>query len=379
MKKLTFLFLLLSGIGYSQVKSIDSLKYDYIGYAIDSTIYNGEKEYINNLFDIDGFINSFLIKSKDKEIIEFNDGFSKGFRKGFDYGNIMVREIGKEGSYDFFKSYVDENQQYHLVFRLFSEAGLNYHDYKLKETRNSIKIVDVYVYVTGENFSKTIGTIYKKSIASKKKNFFGVSTNTFLDDIFKLAEIRKLKSQGKLEEAYKIYKKIGAESKKNKVFKLIGITLASALDNDDLLRKFTKDYEKSFPKDPSLYLISIDGAYVNNKLNKALELINKLDKFIGGDDFLNYFRVNTYYLKGDIPKAIEYSELLMSDFPDYMDGFDTALTLYIETEKFDKAIQILDIFVDRFELTKDSLIESMKENFPNFSKNKKFLDWGKAK
>ena len=181
MKKLTFLFLLLSAIGYSQVKSIDSLKYNYVGYAIDSTIYNGEKEYVNNLFDMDVFMNSFLIKSEDKEIIEFNTGFSDGFRKGFDYGNIMVKEIGKDGSYDFFKSYVDEHQQYHLVFRLFSEAGLNYHDYKLKETGNSIKIVDVYVYVTGEDFSKTIGTIYKKTIASKKKNLFGFSTNTFLE------------------------------------------------------------------------------------------------------------------------------------------------------------------------------------------------------
>jgi tetratricopeptide (TPR) repeat protein len=379
MKKLTFLFLLLTGIAYSQVKSIDSIKYNYIGYAIDSTIYNGEKEYINNLFDVKSFANSFLLKSKDKEILEFNKEFMSGFMKGFDYGGIMVREIGEEGSYDFFKSYVDENQQYHLVFRLFSEAGLNYHDYELKKIRGSIKIVDVYIYVTGENFSTTVGTLYKTAIASNKKNFFGFTTNAFLKDITKLNKIRELKSQGKLEEAYTFYKEVSSESKKNKMFQLVGITLASSLNDNELLSKLTKNYEESFPNDPSLYLISVDGAFVNNKFDRVLELINNLEAAIGGDDFLNYIRVNAYYAKGDILKAIEYSELLMSDFPNYMDGFDTALTLYIEAEKFDKAIQILDIFVDRFELTKDSLIESMKENFPNFSKNKKFLDWVKAK
>lgn len=362
-----------------KAQTIDSLKYDYIGFAIDSTIYQGEKEYVNDLFDVRAFANSFLLKSKDKEIKKFNTDFLTGFKRGFDYGGVMIRQVGEEGSYDFFKSYVDENQHYHLVFRLFSEAGLNYHDYELRMIRGSMKIIDVYIYVTGEDFSTTIGTLYKTAIASNKKNFFGFTTNTFLKDVSKVANIRKLKSQGQLEKAYEVYKSIGAESKKNKMFKLVGITLASSLNNDKLLSELTKDYEESFPNDPSLYLVSIDGASVNNDFDKVLELIDNLDKAIKGDDFLNYFRINAYYSKGDLEKAIEYTELLMSDFPDYMDGFDTALTLYIESGKIDKSIQILDIFIHKFALTKDSLIDSMKENFPKFSKNKKFLDWAKKK
>ncbi|MFY0631632.1 MAG: hypothetical protein JXR05_14750 [Flavobacteriaceae bacterium] len=378
-KLLCLLFLSLGPLLNAQEKEIDSLRYDYIGWAIDSTLYNENSDYINKLFDLKTFLKSVVIKSNDPEIKKMNNGFARGFRDSFDYGKIIIREVGEEGTYDFFKSYVDEEQKYHLVFRLYVEDGLNYHDYKLDVTNGEPRIVDFYVYLTGENFSQTLRTIYKTAMSANKKNFFGGTTNKFASDLKKISAIKKLRIQGDFERADKIYRTISAESKKNKTFKLIGIIIAGSLNDESRMSKMISDYEKSFPNDPSLYLVSIDGAFVNEEYDRALNLVNKLDEAIGGDDFLNYFRANLYYAKQDLKKAIEYVEIFTSDYSGFMDGYDTALTLYIENGNNKKAIETLDLFVTKFELSKRDLIDSMKENFPNFSKQKMFINWTKIK
>lgn len=380
MKKLLLGFILCTGFLSAQNQAIDSTKYDYIGYAIDSTLYSGDKKYINDLFDIEEFVTIFLKKTDDKEITKMNKQFVNGFKSGFDYGGILITQIGDSGSYDFIKSYVDENQKYHLVYRLFSDEGMNYHDYELRtEASGKVMIQDIYLYLSGENLSTSIGNVYEAAMASQKKNFFGMKSNTFVRDMAKIERSKKLRLEGKSKEAYKIYQTVSKESKKNKMVKLAGINIAYGLEDESILKKMIADYEQAFPNDPSLYLISLDGAYLREDYDEVARLIENLDKSIGGDDFLDLYRANLAYTKGNREEALKYIDQLLENYPTYVDGFTFKMALLIELDRKSEVISLLDYFTDVFGVDKETMEDAVKTDFPEFAKTKEFLDWNKKK
>ena len=96
-----------------------------------------------------------------------------------------------------------------------------------------------------------------------------------------------------------------------------------------------------------------------------------------GDSFLNMLRANIHYMLIDLDKAIELIEVMMDDYPYSIDAFDTALTLYVEHGKYDKAIEVLNIMNETFELDMDVLKQVVTNGFPEFSKSPQYIKWSK--
>ena len=377
MKKLLFLIACFAiGITHAQNQAIDTTRYDYIGQRIDSTIYMGNSTYLNTLFDKEYLIQKVTKQSDDKFVKEFNEGFTRGLNESFNLGDRIVQDVGDYGSYDFVKSRVNSKGEHHLLFRLYSEEGLNYHDYQLQKVDGEIKIVDVYIFTTGEYLSKTFSDLYNATLSQKPNILDKFLKKTLLDDLVKINTIKAYIGKGNYQEAFKLYKSISSEGKKQKSIKLIGVILSSNV-SEEAYGKLIKEYEALFPNDPSLYLVSIDGYILSERYNRALKQIKLLDRAVGGDSFLNYLRTNIYYADNNMEKALETIETFMKDFPGFFDGYDVALTLYIESGKSKKAVDILNIMVDDFYSDKDELKKVIIENFPSFSKKAEFIEWSK--
>ncbi len=376
MKKLLFCFLLFTEVLIAQSQQIDSTQYDYVGYAIDSTIYSGNVTYLNEIFDTEYILRKVTIKSEDKYVKDFNIGFEKGLKESFNYAQKIIKEVGDNGSFDFIRSHVNNKGDYHLLFRMYGDDGLNYHNYLLKKINGEIKVVDVYYFISGEYISKTLSDIYNASLSNRPNLFTKFFKKTIADDLIKVKTIRALISEGKYKEAYKNYKTISSEGKKQKAFQLIGIQITSEID-DETYQNFIRNYEKSFPNDPSLYLVSIDGAFLNGNYDKVLDLIERLNTAIGGDDFLDFFRLNVFYQKGDKLTALKYARRMVENFPHHIDSHSTLLTVLIELKQNNEALKTLENFYSIFELTKESMKEAMESDYPDFVKTEEYKNWFK--
>lgn len=380
MKKNKILFLLLLTctffINAQQDNSLEK-KLDLIGQKIDSTLANLDKDYINSLYDVKELSDRFLLKSENKKIKNFNKEFYKGLSSGFDFGNIILTQLEGGASYDYLRYVKDEKDNYYLLFRLYGE-GLNYHKHLIKMINNEIKIVDSYIYLTGDYLSESFNSIYKGvllkggflSKLSKSKN------NKSMSDLLIIQKMKKLKLEGKFQEAHELYKTISAEGKKKKIYKISNLMIVAQLEEPKYLEAI-RDYEKDFPGDISLYIVSIDGFIMNKKYDEAIKAIDNLDKAIGGDSFLNYLRGNAYYLKSNYNKSEDNFLKVTEDYPQFMDAFDSLLTIYIETNKTKKAIEILNYMVNDFELPKELLFKTLKDNFPEFHKKEEVINWSK--
>ena len=379
MKKIIQLILFFyCGVIAAQVQSKDTARYDYIGIAMDSTLYAGNIDYINQLFDKTYILNQVIVKSDDSYVKNFNKGFESGLMQSFNYGKIITNELGDTGSFDFLRSRINEKGEYHLLFRLSGDEGLNYHDYKLKEVEGEVKIVDVYFFMSGEYLSKTLKDGYNAALSNKPNIITKLLKKTVADDFVKVLKIKNLLAEQKYQEAYKLYKTISSEIRKQKSLQLVGMQVAYYID-DATYQKEIEKYEKSFPNDPSLYLISIDGAFLKGNYDRVLNLIRKLDKAIGGDPYLDSFRANVFFAKGELETAMKYANQMLGNYPFYVESYTTKLSILVEQKNFKSALETLNSFYSMFGLEKQDMDEAMAVDYPELIKSSEYKEWLKQK
>lgn len=343
-----------------------------IGYKIDSTLFNKNKNYIDAIYDMKSMANRFLIDSEDTDVQKFNSEFYAGFAGSFSLGNEIIKAINTGSEYTFLRAYAKDGK-YYLLFRLFGDQGLNYHKHLIKYINGEPKIIDTYVYITGEYISQTIKVIYDVTLNSLNP-LKRLLNNSELEDLETMVSVKKSLEKGENQRVVDLYESLTSKSKNKKIFNIFVLTAAKFL-SDETYTKYINHYENRFSNDVSLYLVSIDGFILKKQYDKALLSVDKLDATIGRDDFLNFIRGNIYYLKKDYKNALEKFSLTIQDYPNFFDAYDSMLTVYVESKDYSNAVIILDIMIKDFQVGKEELGGLIQENFTDFSKSTQFNNW----
>ncbi len=341
---------------------------------IEQSISNGDPSFFNNSFDAESFIEKILVKSSYSPTVRnFNEGFSEGMTKNLDFGTLIVNEIANGGSYEFLKVFYRDNKP-RLLFRLFTANGINYHELEVDVIDNEIKITDAYIYLTGESLSESMRRMYLSFLyVSNTDNQYLPCNQEKYKSVIQLEEIREFMAEGKFKKAKKKWDKIPAHIQQEKAFQLINIQITSMIDNNAYLEAIGT-YEKLFPDDASLYLISIDGFVLRNEYTKAIESINKLDNLIGNDPLLNLLRGNMYFEIGDTETANAVLTELVNSMPDFELGYYSLLGLYMSGKKYADATHLMDKMVLDLNYYKEDFNTILSE-YPNFLNSDEYLTW----
>lgn len=241
-------------------------------------------------------------------------------------GSTIIKSLSEKGTYQLVKHYEKNNVQ-HLIFRMYEQGRLNYHDLELLHTDNKVKIGDVYVYTTGENLSETLRMINQQMTEISGKNSF--SKDHYLDDI---STMKKLVVEEKHEEANEIYSKIPVEVQRIKVMQIVHLLIASGLDSTTY-NNALEEYKRYYPNDPASHLMSIDGYFMNKEYAKGLNAVNELDKMINKDPLLDYYRYLFYSTMNDDTQSKECLLRLVKNMPDFQDGYIELILTYADEEK----------------------------------------------
>ena len=342
---------------------------------IEDSINNLDPSVVNDAFHLPTFINRFVLPNRELPgtLQDFNNDFISGFTRKFDFGSIIIKQLNESNSYSFIKHYRKGDSQ-HLIFRLFADDGLNYHDYELIEMNNQTKIVDVYIYMTGENFSDTLKRLYLSTLFDHRKNSSIDAVNEeYIYALALIKEIRNFLNKKKLYEAIKLFNGIPLRFKKEKMFQIMSIQIAKNLDDEEYMKSI-EDYQTLFPQDPSLFLISLDGYFLKGQYVKALQALDQLDEHVGKDPILNLYRGNIYFTIGDATSAISCFRQVTIDVPEFELGHLGLLNSLVEGYRYNEALEILDVLLQRFRFKLLDLIKLINE-FPEFKNSPHFVEW----
>jgi tetratricopeptide (TPR) repeat protein len=324
-------------------------KEDAVQFAamIEKSVNRGDAGKLDSVFDIKSFSEHMMLgtsKSIGKNLME---GAAVGLTNGH-FGRQVVRSMGKKGFYQLVKHYEKDNK-HHVLFRLFSDNKINYHDFELMKRNDKVKAADVYVYTSGENLSKTMSD----ALLMMQEKMPGMSKKD-LDKISMMKTIRSLMTGGDYVKANEYYDQLPAEFKKQKLFQVIHVQITSQLGENEYSTAM-EEYRASFPNDPNMHLLMIDAYILKKEYSKALESINKVDSLIDKDVFLDYYRSFAYKLMEDKTSSRKCLERLHTNMPAFKDGIIELLSNYLDAKETGKAVSLMKDAERKKQLAEDDL------------------------
>lgn len=325
---------------------------------IDSSINHRNPKYFNTLINVKELGKRIEKNSSYKMTSAMERGIGEGLNKT-NMGDQIIRSIEKKGSYELVKHYEKDKVQ-HLVYRMYSDEGLNYHDFELVKKNGKVAIADFYIYIAGENFSSMLANLL--SVLDRQT---GKSSGEDRKSMENIQQIKKLMGQGKYEAAKELFDGLPEKFRDQKAIRILGIQITSQMDNETYLKQL-EDFEARYPNDPNTYLLTLDAAILNKDYTKALSNINHLDSLINKDRFLDFYRALMYNLMEEPVKARTHLETLVQNYPAFETGILELMANYLEAKDYDKARPLIENFRKNEEFDQD-MLESVLAMYPDYT------------
>ena len=398
LKNLTFLFLLffISNLNTYAQNNIKETSQDTISYSeentekviefgqlIEASVHENDADTFISKLNKTKFFDRVLI---DHPTIDREDPFIKGYLTGMDealksFPKEIIVDVENGAYYDFINYRYDiEAQTYYVLFRLYSsESGMNYHDYRIIKTNGNLQFSDMYIYLTGEHFTNTIGrlmqyTIPENLLSENKKK----SSNSESKDLFEAILYNK---KGDYKRAYKIMDGLKSELSKEKFLLIFKTLIAAQLDETKYLKSL-EDLISTFPNDQTIALNRVDYHIYKEEYFEAIQVINQLQNETE-DDFLNFMKAGVALEDENYDLALNLYNYTITNYPDFFEGQAGYLATLVLMENYIDTTKYLDTLVEEG-YAKQGLIEYIEEDDENgenilegYSMSKNFLDWKK--
>jgi len=326
------LFALLSIIGVNaQDKPISLAEADATGKQLAIEVNAG------NATKLFAFVDSVTFYNKVKagsEIARMH-GFMEGFLGSFSLQRFAgpVQEAVNNGSFRYLRSY-EKNGSSHLLFRLMPGLGVNYYDFTLIRINNSIKASDLLFYISGEDMSVSIIHLIDAMAGS-------VSDESDLNNLKSIiSDMSKLKAQGNWAGVKTAYNKLDNSFRHDRTVAMLNVMACQHLDKASY-KKALEQFARDFPTTSSVPLLLIDMYALNGEFGRALNAIDQLDSFTGGDPALDYVRANQYVNLQQPDSALNCWLRVYAYDPSLPNNIKKLVAYYYQNNQKDKASNVL--------------------------------------
>lgn len=305
------------------------------GHALETAINTGNNVVIDHFLYPDSLLGRIREKSQVLKDPAFFKGFKSSFIPTLSQGSISKQVLAAthNGSYRLLREY-DKGGRKHLFFRMFGDGGLSYHDFILVRAGDSVKAADLYTYVSDEWVSSSVARL---------TDMLGQG----IDPVSDVGIIKKMTEDLTNAEYMNVkttYDGLAPGFKRNKSIMTIYISACHHIDIG-LYQEALEEYGKTFPDAASSYLMMLDLYYLQKEYDKGLACIDKLDKVIGGDTLLDYFRANIYLAMDKKVEAITCYEHVFQYDPSMKINVLRLCATYAATNQSDKAKKVISAYM----------------------------------
>lgn len=270
--------------------------------------------------------------------------FAGGLARGFTLGNEICKTIDGSGSYTLLSVRVVDGEP-RVLFRAVGESGLNYHDLLLDVSDDgSVRIADLFIYSLGEWVSQTarrgflplVAQLERGSLKRIKKG-----ENLYLDNVPKILEIQNHYQQEEYAEALAVFRSLPDELKSNRNILMLRFAVAVQIGGEEYAGAMLA-LKTAFPDDPSLDLVLLDHYFNAREFDEALRIVDRIDRGVGGDPYLDFMRANVLYAAGRRSEARAAARRAVEREPGLEDPYWTLVTISLEEKDFGETAKLLD-------------------------------------
>jgi tetratricopeptide (TPR) repeat protein len=240
-----------------------------------------------------------------------------------------------------------------LLFRVLvpDGAALDYYEVLLDRDKQArIEGVDVFDLANGELLSQTARRAFLTAAVrwteSANASVQGAERE-YLIHFAKVEAMNTLVQQGKYRDALALYDQLPPLLQGDKNVLLTRLRAAQNVGPAEFTEAVA-NFRTFHPGDPSVDLFSIVYFYQKKDYPKALEMIDRVDKALDGDPYLNVLRANVHLDAGDVPAARQAANKVIAEEPTLAEGYWALISIALHEKKFDEVLQLLGDIDQRF-------------------------------
>lgn len=283
---------------------------------------SGTVEKFDAIFNWDAMIDQAAtgLSFQAKSMEGLRSGMKASMRENFFFP--LSKAIQGDGAIHLLRTRESDGTR-RALFRVFND-GLNYHDYLLyKDEKGKVRARDIDVTLTGELLSETIHRMLiplaEHDKRSQAARVLGIESE-FVHAMPTLQKINEEKLAGKHLEAFELLATMPESVRALKPIRLMKVQLASAVSDakPGAYVEAMEEFRKAFPGEPCVDLVSVDTYVMANQWAEASAAMERLDKSVGGDPFLEAMLASSKLSEGKAEEAhtiIEKAVAAESDLP----------------------------------------------------------------
>jgi hypothetical protein len=255
-----------------------------------------------------------------------------------------------------------------LLYRTLGENGVNYIEiYVGKGEGGSARFYDLYNYAYGERTTESLrellGAFESRGVRRRAGE---VSQN--------LQDARRFLTAGQWEDALAAIDRLPADARRPRPIRLMRVMAAGGL-SDEVYEKAIAEYEKDFPGDPSLDLVSVDGYLIRKQYDEAIAAMDRVDARVGGDPYVHVLKASLFREMRDLEAAWTEAQAAVNEAPDFEEAYWTALTIALERKAHDDATALMTTLRDRFAVEFDPELMAAEALWAEFLESPQWAAW----
>jgi tetratricopeptide (TPR) repeat protein len=282
----------------------------------------------------------------------FRESFIRGAKdKGIE--NILARSARDKPNCRLLNVF-DQDGQTHAIYRILDEeGGFTYHDWILHRSKDGkIRAVDLYPAASGEYVSQLFRRIYLSALALVDKRVSATLTpaeRAYGENFEDLRAISQHSTAGRHDDVLKVYRRLPQVLQEEKYFLLIRIVAAGKLTEEQPgdYEKAVALYQKRYPGDPALDILSIDALFTEKKFAEILLCYDRLEQWTGGDPYIKSLRGECLLQEkkaGAAPEAEKLARAAIAAEPDLLDARYLLVKSLCAQKKFAEAVIALESY-----------------------------------
>ncbi|MEN1679038.1 MAG: SHD1 domain-containing protein [Planctomycetota bacterium] len=257
----------------------------------------GDDSTLNALVDWQRIINRSLegLSMPANDRLKFDEEALRGVRARNALQETAV-SVSLGGDARLLRLYERDGQR-RLLVRLILEEGVNYLDFELDSTANGVRAIDMYNHLTGENISASFRRVFLPIVAQMNRSWItraAMGDGDFLDSFDEISKLAKHVRSGRHAAALEVYHSLPASVKADKNILVLRYQAASSLPDDQTqeLVDAVADFKKHHPDDACIDFLSIDTLALLGKYDESLAALDRFDRSVGGDPYLDAIRTD---------------------------------------------------------------------------------------
>ncbi len=200
------------------------------------------------------------------------------------------------------------------LLRVLGDDGLNYLQFTLtKDARGETRAVDIYPFAAGEPMSAAMAGLARGTMAEGP--LAGFTLEQAIDRVDRAA------SAGDHAEAIRMLDEMPENVRTTKAIQLKRLQLAANVGGIDYASAIA-DFERRFPDDPALAMVSLDGLSMRGDWVGAAAQVARIEALVGGDPHLGGMRASLLMKAGRDDDGLTLARTTLSAAPDTTSAWD---------------------------------------------------------